>query len=706
MASRSLGTLTIDLVAKTGLFEKGMDRAARTASQKMSQIERQVKKFGTIGGIAIGGAIATGIGVLVRNTIQAEQAIAQLDAILKSTGEAAGYTRDQLIAMATEFQKSSTFGSTEIIEAQTRLLSYSGILGENIPRAMQSVMDQATRLNMSLSQSAETIGRALESPAKAAAALAQQGFGAAFTKEVRATIDALVAAGREADAQIMILEILEESYGGAAASARNTFGGALEALKHTLSDVLTGQSGSLEGLTDGVNDLIDALNDPEFRRAAERVVSAFFWLAKESVDAISPLKDAIEDISNMMRGVGIQAEATGRIIAGAFRFSAAEIKAAAEEYKRGTAIFDQGFQRALNGSPANPFRNVRSSVQSTYDRPRTVDTTGLDISGEASKARKAAMTDEERAAQRLQSAYESLMGSMHQRIELFGKEGEAARVRYEIEHGSLKGISDALAQQAIQRAEQLDHMEQMERLQKAAAEAADAETRRISEGLESGRELLDNLRFELELMKMTNAERATAIQLRGLENEAVEEYGDAIADLNRKIEAEIDQMRFMDGMRSEFSSFITDVVTGTESITDAFKSMMDNIARMITQMIAERWVEQLFGGQGTTGTGSSGGWIAGLLGALFGGGKAGGGMANPRSIYEVNERGFEMASVNGRDYMLTGGKSVEITPNHRLGGGAPVTQIFNNPIMSNIQTDQQRAREEAKKAQRASARLS
>src|SRR5690606_8632680 len=134
-------------------------------------------------------------------------------------------------------QKKSTFGTNEIIEAQTRLLSYSGVVGENIPRAMQAVIDQSTRLGMSLSQSAEIIGRALESPSKAAAALAQQGFGAAFTKEVRATIDALVAAVREADAQILILEILEESYGGAAEAARNTFGGALTALKHTISDV-------------------------------------------------------------------------------------------------------------------------------------------------------------------------------------------------------------------------------------------------------------------------------------------------------------------------------------------------------------------------------------------------------------------------------------------------------------------------------------
>lgn len=698
MASRSLGTLTIDLVAKTGLFEKGMDRAARTASQKMSQIERQVKKFGTIGGIAIGGAIATGIGVLVRNTIQAEQTIAQLDAILKSTGEAAGYTRDQLIAMAAEFQKESTFGSNEIIEAQTRLLSYSGILGENIPRAMQAVIDQSTRLGMSLSQSAETIGRALESPAKAAAALAQQGFGAAFTKEVRATIDALVAAGREADAQIMILEILEESYGGAARAARDTFGGAMTALKHTINDVLTGGSGELGELTQSVNDLNDALNSAEFQKAANAIKKAFFDFTTDAANAVQPLMREIKGLGQVLDGFATQAVSTASMISGAFRLSAAEIRAGMDEYRRGAALIDEGLANALGGHRPNQFSNVRSSVQSTYDRPRTVDTTGLDLSGKASKARNAAMTDEERAAKRLQSAYESLMGSMHQRIELFGKEGEAARVRYEIEHGSLKGVSDALAQQAIQRAEQLDHMEQMERLQRAAAEAAEEETRRISEGLESGRELLDNLRFELELMKMTNAERATAIQLRGLEKEAVAEYGDAIAEANRKIEESLDQIELMDGMRNSFATFFEDVIGGTKSISDAFRDMLDNINRMIMQRIAENWVEQLFGAMGTNQTGSAGGGWFSMIASFFGGGKAGGGMAAPWRMYEVNERGFETASVNGREYLLTGGKSVEITPNHRLGGGGQsVTQNFYNTVMADRRSDSQRAAEAGRK---------
>ena len=252
-------------------------------------------------GAVIGTALVGVLAVTIRNTIQAQQELAQLDAILQSTGGAAGYNREQLLGMAEGLAAVSTFSGGEIVEAQTRLLSYSGILGENIPRAMQAVIDQSARLGISVTQSAETIGRALESPAKAAAALAQQGFGAAFTTEVRATIDALVAAGREAEAQRMILDILEESYGGAAQAARDTFGGAMAALKNTLTDLVTGGDGSLEGARNSVEDLITTLNSPEARAGFQAMVSGLLW----SVDAAAQLASKLDLVVNRYEAVAL-----------------------------------------------------------------------------------------------------------------------------------------------------------------------------------------------------------------------------------------------------------------------------------------------------------------------------------------------------------------------------------------------------------------
>lgn len=60
----SLYTLTVDLLAKTGSFERGMDKAERVAAQKAGQIQRTVTALGTAMGAALGTA-ALGAGAAV-----------------------------------------------------------------------------------------------------------------------------------------------------------------------------------------------------------------------------------------------------------------------------------------------------------------------------------------------------------------------------------------------------------------------------------------------------------------------------------------------------------------------------------------------------------------------------------------------------------------------------------------------------------------
>ena len=72
--SRSLGVLTLDLIAKTGGFESGMDKAARTADKKLRQIEREAQArakaiedaFATIGG----GIAAAFAGIQISDTVR------------------------------------------------------------------------------------------------------------------------------------------------------------------------------------------------------------------------------------------------------------------------------------------------------------------------------------------------------------------------------------------------------------------------------------------------------------------------------------------------------------------------------------------------------------------------------------------------------------------------------------------------------------
>ena len=72
MASKSLGSLTLDLILKTGLFEQGADKA----SKKMQTLEKRAYAVGKAIGTSIKvgvGIAAAGFGLYVKNTIEVEK---------------------------------------------------------------------------------------------------------------------------------------------------------------------------------------------------------------------------------------------------------------------------------------------------------------------------------------------------------------------------------------------------------------------------------------------------------------------------------------------------------------------------------------------------------------------------------------------------------------------------------------------------------
>ena len=214
---------------------------------------------------------------------------------------------------------------------------------------------------------------------------------------------------------------------------------------------------------------------------------------------------------------------------------------------------------------------------------------------------------------------------------------------------------------------------------------------------EAQREYIKNL---AEIERIGKEAMRTPEEIKALTDAETARYEANVAGINNMTEAAQENIRMMDGVRYAFNDFFMDVFTGTKSVVDAFKDMVNNIAAQITQRIVNGWMDQLFGKPGTQGSGAGGNMFSSLLSMIFGGGRASGGWTSPNKLYEVNERGFEMATVGGRDYMLTGNSPVHITPNHRLGGGMAVTQNFYNPVMANRQTEAQRQREAARNLRR------
>ncbi len=505
MSRRSLGTLTIDVIAEIGGFASGLDKSERQAEKWRKNVEKQARAAG----LALTGAMAAGVTGLVAgiakvlaNSAAAEQEIGQLDAILKSTGGAAGYTRQQLLDMADTLSSKSTFSGGEIVEAQTRLLSYSGVLGSNIPRAMQAIIDQSARLGISVSQSAETIGRALESPSKAAAALAQQGFGAAFTKEVRGTIDELVKAGREGEAQVMILEILEESYAGAAEAARGTFAGALKALQHALDDLTTAKEGGLESATEAVNTLIHTLNDPSTKQAFDNLISFAAETTGDFIRLTGSIADFISktsEISKLNAGGALRDASEGALDQRMSRIS--KLLNAEKSSTSGflglplTTSQEEARAKRINDLTAERLK-IQRELTSRYQAAAiaenfkgvtsSVDSTAKDASSVRSEAAAAAAADAEgmkkrlASQQQLQRAFDSTALQYQRQIELFdssadksAKATELQQLNFDLAYGSLKGLNAEDQERLRTQAKALDGLAALKTSNEKAAKATE-----------------------------------------------------------------------------------------------------------------------------------------------------------------------------------------------------------------------------------------
>lgn len=224
--------------------------------------------------------VRDGIRAVIADGSDNEQALAQLEAALASTGNAAGLTAQQLLDMAAGFKRSSMLTTEQILAGQTRLLSYTDIVASEFPAAMQIVIDQQQRLGISVEQSAEIVGRALQSPSDAIATLGRQGF--KLEDGQKRLLKQLEATGRKAEAQAIIMDMLTEAYGGAAAAARmNTFAGLLKKVGDQFGDFAgrVADSGAFEYVRGKLQQLADHLdemaNDGRLDRLAQSLSDAF-----------------------------------------------------------------------------------------------------------------------------------------------------------------------------------------------------------------------------------------------------------------------------------------------------------------------------------------------------------------------------------------------------------------------------------------------
>jgi hypothetical protein len=282
----------------------GALKGIETVEGKLLTLEQAFGKVQKAAGVAFGAALAAGIGLTIKNTIEAERSFKLLENRVRSTGGGAGFAATELAKMAGELQKVSTFGDEAIMDMQALLLTFTQVKGDTFVQAQTAVMNLATAMGTDLKAASLQVGKALNDPVKGASALAEAGI--QFTDAQKAMIATMVEANDIAGAQAVILKELEVQFGGTAAAARDTLGGALMGLKNAFGDLFEAK-GPLDGITASINTLTDNL---DIAARAAVVLGATMATALYSGSVISGIATTVAAIKTLGATVGIATVAT------------------------------------------------------------------------------------------------------------------------------------------------------------------------------------------------------------------------------------------------------------------------------------------------------------------------------------------------------------------------------------------------------------
>ena len=314
MATRSLGTLTVDLIMKLGGFKQGADQATRQFDNTVNKIQNSSKRlFRQLSGFGAVLGASFGIGEIIRATAEAEKAFANLENAVRQNSGAAGQTAKGLADISTELQSVTTFSDDAIQGMQALLLRFQSIGPENFQRATEAVLDLSIALGQDLQSTTRLLGRALEDPARGMTQLSRAGV--IFTTQQKEVIKELFETGKAAEAQALLLEGLEKRFAGAAEAARNNFGGALEGLRNAVGDLLEAKGGLPEA-TKSINDLTKALSNPKTKSAVDLLVSSIIGIGAALATAAAEGIEGINDISDKIADLATKADVEFNILVG------------------------------------------------------------------------------------------------------------------------------------------------------------------------------------------------------------------------------------------------------------------------------------------------------------------------------------------------------------------------------------------------------
>ncbi|MDW8830565.1 phage tail tape measure protein [Pseudomonas aeruginosa] len=616
MASRSLGTLTLDLIAKVGGFVAGMDAAERRSEKWRKEVEKNAAKVGA----AIGAATAAGITALAAltvSTVRNANEIANLASVAN--------------ASTTEFQKYAAGAKLVGIEQEKLadifkdvndkvgdfLNTGGGALAdffENVAPKVGVTADQFRNLS-----GPQALGLYVSSLEKAKVSQSDMTF-------------YLEAIASDATALLPLLRNNAEGF--------KTFGDAAQAAGAILDEKTIKSANELQAATwlveqsaSGLknqlstalipilSDLADSIFDVTKEGTAmvsvgEFVADSFRWIAKTAIGAVA----AFELVGKSIAGAAATARAAFdgvtwlelasgpaglakrlaqnwdeiKISAGV---AAEDLSDTVSKYAGIMDSIDRAGTGGTNGQVAK-LAETLASLREQANKPGAFKA--------LTKEQKEAGKEAEAAAKKLQSAYETVEQSYQRQIALINTEvdkrkdaTEVAKLQFEIESGKLVGINAEQQKRLNGLAEELDRLKQLKQANEDAAKAQafratlneSNATARAGFAIElagsgSGDKLRERLRADLEIQQDYNKQLAD-LQKQFNSAEISKELYDQETDLLRQALAERLEIQheYYAAQDEAQSNWLDGVTSAWENYRDTATDYQQQAADFTTQTL-------------------------------------------------------------------------------------------------------------------------
>jgi len=302
----TLTTLNVRIAGDITDFNKKMT----AVSSRIGNVGRKMQSVGKTMSLGLTAPLVAFGAVAVKAWDQQAKALAQVESAVKSTGKAAGFEVDELAQKASELQKTSLFGDEDILKNVTaNLLTFTSIAGSEFERTQQAVLNLSTRMGTDLTSATIQLGKALNDPVANMGALSRTGI--QFSDKQKAVIKEMAETNRLAEAQALILDELENQFGGAAAAAASAGMGPFVQLKNSIGD-LAESFGALMGqaLLPFVEKLKTAVQwlsslSPEAQKTALAVagLAAAFGPAVFVVGGLASSLSAVFNVGSLLMGL-------------------------------------------------------------------------------------------------------------------------------------------------------------------------------------------------------------------------------------------------------------------------------------------------------------------------------------------------------------------------------------------------------------------